>query len=195
MPQRWYTTDNDEIPTLVECDPVGYPHRDALGRVQFTNTHYDDEREAWQAGQASVDAAVQLGEREVELAEHKVREARRRLDADRQRKADFEQARTARSEQEQEKPSLRVRRGRGSATAAATEKSAKPAHEDTPTVISASEAADLLGIHRTTLYEIAKRGEVPCRRIGRRFIFVRETLIEWMRGNATPHGPTMPGTE
>lgn len=52
---------------------------------------------------------------------------------------------------------------------------------DGPTVISAQEAADLLGIHRTTLYEAARRSEVPCRIIGRRFVFVRETLIDWMR--------------
>lgn len=50
-----------------------------------------------------------------------------------------------------------------------------------PTVISAKEAAALLGIHLTTLYEAARRGEVPCRIIGRRFVFVRETLIAWMR--------------
>lgn len=53
---------------------------------------------------------------------------------------------------------------------------------EVPTVISAKDAAALLGVHHTTLYEAARRGEVPCRMIGRRFVFVRETLIEWMRG-------------
>jgi excisionase family DNA binding protein len=54
------------------------------------------------------------------------------------------------------------------------------------TLITADEAAELLGIHRTTLYDGARRGEIPCRRIGRRFVFVRETLLAWLRqGTAT----------
>jgi excisionase family DNA binding protein len=58
---------------------------------------------------------------------------------------------------------------------------AKAPKAATPTtVIGADEAAQLLGIHRTTLYEAAGRGEIPCRRIGRRFVFVRETLVAWL---------------
>jgi len=57
--------------------------------------------------------------------------------------------------------------------------------DDTPTVISAREAAALLGIHHTTLYEAAKRGDVPCRRVGRRFIFTRESLVDWLRAPAS----------
>jgi excisionase family DNA binding protein len=52
----------------------------------------------------------------------------------------------------------------------------------TPTIISAKEAAAMLGIHLTTLYEAARRGEVPCRIIGRRFVFVREVLEAWLLG-------------
>lgn len=50
----------------------------------------------------------------------------------------------------------------------------------TPTIISAKDAAVLLGIHHTTLYSAARNGEIPCRRIGRRFVFVREQLIDWL---------------
>lgn len=56
----------------------------------------------------------------------------------------------------------------------------------TPTVISAKDAAALLGIHHTTLYDAARRGEVPCRIIGRRFVFVRETLVDWLREGSNP---------
>jgi excisionase family DNA binding protein len=49
------------------------------------------------------------------------------------------------------------------------------------TIISADDAAKLLGINRNTLYAGANAGEVPCRRIGRKFLFVREVLIEWLR--------------
>lgn len=60
-----------------------------------------------------------------------------------------------------------------------------PQPSDTATVIPAKEAAALLGIHHTTLYAAARKGEIPCCRIGRRFVFVRETLIEWLRGEPT----------
>lgn len=50
-----------------------------------------------------------------------------------------------------------------------------------PTVISAKEAAEILGIHIGTLYDQARLGEIPCRRAGRRFIFTRESLAEWLR--------------
>jgi excisionase family DNA binding protein len=53
-----------------------------------------------------------------------------------------------------------------------------------PTVISAKEAAALIGIHHTTLYEAARRGDIPCRRVGRRFVFVREPLIHWLMTGA-----------
>jgi excisionase family DNA binding protein len=55
---------------------------------------------------------------------------------------------------------------------------------ETITIITADEAAALLGIHRQSLYEAAGRGEIPCRRVGRRYIFVREHLIEWLRAGA-----------
>lgn len=30
----------------VECDPVGYPHKDASGETQFHNSHFDSEGQA-----------------------------------------------------------------------------------------------------------------------------------------------------
>jgi excisionase family DNA binding protein len=43
-------------------------------------------------------------------------------------------------------------------------------------VLSATEASLLLGIPRSTLYDLARRGELPARRIGRRWIFRRSLL-------------------
>jgi excisionase family DNA binding protein len=54
-----------------------------------------------------------------------------------------------------------------------------------PTIITAKEAAALLGIHHTTLSEAARRGEIPCRIVGRRFVFVRETILEWLVRDST----------
>jgi excisionase family DNA binding protein len=44
-------------------------------------------------------------------------------------------------------------------------------------VLTATEASALLGIPRSTLYDLARRGELPARRIGRRWIF-RRSLLE-----------------
>jgi len=44
-------------------------------------------------------------------------------------------------------------------------------------VLTATEASALLGIPRSTLYDLARREELPARRIGRRWIF-RRSLLE-----------------
>jgi excisionase family DNA binding protein len=36
--------------------------------------------------------------------------------------------------------------------------------------------ADLLGIPRSTVHELARRGDLPARRVGRRWIFLRDRL-------------------
>lgn len=51
-------------------------------------------------------------------------------------------------------------------------------------VINAAEAAELLGLDQDTVYDYAGRGEIPCRRLGRRLLFSREALLEWVKGRA-----------
>jgi excisionase family DNA binding protein len=43
-------------------------------------------------------------------------------------------------------------------------------------VLSTTEAAELLGIPRSTVHELARRGDLPARRVGRRWIFLRDRL-------------------
>jgi excisionase family DNA binding protein len=43
-------------------------------------------------------------------------------------------------------------------------------------VLSTAEVADLLGIPRSTVYELARRGDLPARRVGRRWVFLRDRL-------------------
>lgn len=47
-------------------------------------------------------------------------------------------------------------------------------------VLSAGEAARLLGVNRKTVYDAAGRGEIPHRRLGKRIIFSRAALLEWL---------------
>ena len=43
-------------------------------------------------------------------------------------------------------------------------------------VLSTSEVAELLGIPRSTVDELARRGDLPARRVGRRWLFLRDRL-------------------
>jgi excisionase family DNA binding protein len=49
-------------------------------------------------------------------------------------------------------------------------------------VVTADEAAALLGVSRWTLYSAANRREVPHRRLGRRMLFSRHALLLWLEG-------------
>ena len=51
---------------------------------------------------------------------------------------------------------------------------------DEQTVITAQAAAELLSISVQTLYKHAAAGRVPAKRLGGRWIFVREQLAEWL---------------
>jgi excisionase family DNA binding protein len=48
-------------------------------------------------------------------------------------------------------------------------------------VLNVEQVADLLGLGRNTVYEAASRGEIPHRRIGRRLIFSRSAVMEWLQ--------------
>lgn len=47
-------------------------------------------------------------------------------------------------------------------------------------VMSTQDAAAFLGIDRNTVYDYAGRGTIPCRRLGKRLLFHRPTLVSWL---------------
>ena len=53
-------------------------------------------------------------------------------------------------------------------------------HSNTPLLITVEEAADLLGIGRTTTYELVMSGEIPSVKIGRRRLVVRSGLSHYV---------------
>jgi excisionase family DNA binding protein len=48
-------------------------------------------------------------------------------------------------------------------------------------ILTADEVAALLHLDRKTVYAAAARGEIPHRRIGRRLVFERGAIVEWLR--------------
>ena len=51
-----------------------------------------------------------------------------------------------------------------------------------------SEAAELTGYSVHTLYKKVERGEIPFRKLGRRNIFLREEVLDWMGGSTSVSG-------
>ena len=47
-------------------------------------------------------------------------------------------------------------------------------------VLKAEEVAELLGVDVKTVYDYAGRGQIPHRRLGRRFIFSRTAILGWL---------------
>jgi len=46
--------------------------------------------------------------------------------------------------------------------------------------LSATQAAEFLGVSTDALYAAANRGDLPHRRVGRRFLFCRRALVAWL---------------
>ena len=51
-----------------------------------------------------------------------------------------------------------------------------------PEVLTTEEAAKLLHVHPGTVTQFAAQGRVPAQRVGRRWLFRRTTLLQWLNG-------------
>jgi excisionase family DNA binding protein len=57
--------------------------------------------------------------------------------------------------------------------------------------MTAKELASWLRVDRKTVYEYAARNVIPCRRLGRRLVFLRPAIAAWLTGSST--GNTLRG--
>lgn len=49
-----------------------------------------------------------------------------------------------------------------------------------PTIITASDVANMLGVCTETVYRLARKNEIPCKHIGTKVIFTKERILEWI---------------
>ena len=56
--------------------------------------------------------------------------------------------------------------------------------EDLPLTLKAHEAAAVLRISKSKVYELAQRESFPAIRIGKRVVIPRNQLIQWMKNQA-----------
>ena len=56
--------------------------------------------------------------------------------------------------------------------------------EELPLTLNAREAADVLRISKSKVYELAQSESFPAIRIGKRVVIPRDKLIEWMNNQA-----------
>jgi excisionase family DNA binding protein len=61
--------------------------------------------------------------------------------------------------------------------------------DDDIATYTADELAELLGVNRKTIYEAAARGDIPHRRLGRRLIFEKGSVLAWLRQGSTVSEP------
>lgn len=52
--------------------------------------------------------------------------------------------------------------------------------DDLPELCEMADLEGLLPVSRATMYRKAERGEIPCMRLGVRYIFSREHLKRWL---------------
>ena len=51
---------------------------------------------------------------------------------------------------------------------------------DIPRLMTAQEAAELLRIPRSTVYELARTRRIPFLKVGRRTLFAQQALLDWV---------------
>lgn len=63
---------------------------------------------------------------------------------------------------------------------------ARPTRQGHSITLTATEVAELLGLDTKTVYAAARRGEIPCRRVGRRYVFGRRAIESWLGATSLP---------
>jgi len=49
-------------------------------------------------------------------------------------------------------------------------------------VLTAAEVANIIDVELITVQRMAKRGDIPARKVGRQWRFLTEEIVNWLRG-------------
>lgn len=49
-------------------------------------------------------------------------------------------------------------------------------------MVNAKWIADFLGVNKNSVYLMSRRGEIPCVKVGRNYLYNRHAILEWSRG-------------
>jgi excisionase family DNA binding protein len=52
----------------------------------------------------------------------------------------------------------------------------------TKVTLNVTEVAELMGVHRNTVYKLANEGQIPCVRVRDRILFHKDVIEAWLRG-------------
>lgn len=61
-------------------------------------------------------------------------------------------------------------------------------------ILTVEQAAEFLHMHPTTVSTMAKRKEIPCAKPGKRYVFIKADLIEWIRSQYQKESEPCPST-
>lgn len=48
------------------------------------------------------------------------------------------------------------------------------------------QCAELIKVHRVTLSKMAAKGEIPAVKVGRRWVFMTELVLDWLKAKTLP---------
>ncbi len=57
-----------------------------------------------------------------------------------------------------------------------------------PTIMTVREVADYLRMHEMTIYRMARQGEIPAYKVGKRWRFHRSRLEDWLSAHEVNQG-------
>lgn len=55
-----------------------------------------------------------------------------------------------------------------------------PSKSTFPEILDSRAAAKLLHVHLTTIQDLARRGQIPGRKVGKDYRFLKSALIQWL---------------
>jgi excisionase family DNA binding protein len=60
----------------------------------------------------------------------------------------------------------------------------KPPVPRDPEILDVQATADMIGISKDAVYDLFKKGELPSRKVARRWLTTRDTVLRWLKGSS-----------